>query len=81
MESVGYARLHAVRRCLHGMRAQELSQGRISRETGLSYNTVKKYFRRIEAEPLSATALNSDLRPKRALEARRNQTSSESGTP
>ncbi|MDQ3766909.1 MAG: recombinase family protein [Actinomycetota bacterium] len=32
------------------MRAKEFSQGRMARETGLSYNTVKKYLRRIEAE-------------------------------
>jgi DNA invertase Pin-like site-specific DNA recombinase len=35
---------------LAGMRAKEFSQGRMARETGLSYNTVKKYLRRIEAE-------------------------------
>lgn len=31
------------------MREQEFSQGRMSRETGLSYNTVKKYLRRLDA--------------------------------
>ncbi len=35
---------------LAGMREQEFSQGRISRETGLSYNTVKKYLKRLESE-------------------------------
>lgn len=34
---------------LAGMREQDFSQGRMSRETGLSYNTVKKYLRRLEA--------------------------------
>ena len=32
------------------MREREFSQGRMSRETGLSYNTVKKYLRRLGAE-------------------------------
>ncbi len=32
---------------LAGMREQEFSQGRMSRETGLSYNTVKKYLKRL----------------------------------
>jgi lambda repressor-like predicted transcriptional regulator len=35
---------------LIGMKKRRFSQGRISRETGLSYNTVKKYLKRIEAE-------------------------------
>ena len=35
---------------LASMKEREFSQGRIGRETGLSYNTVKKYLRRIEAE-------------------------------
>lgn len=36
------------------MRKQDYSQGRMSQETGLSYNTVKKYLRRLKAkaEPL-----------------------------
>ncbi len=33
---------------LGGMKEQGFSQGKISRETGLSYNTVKKYLRRLE---------------------------------
>lgn len=33
---------------LAGMRKREFSQGRMARETGLSYNTVKKYLRRLE---------------------------------
>ena len=33
---------------LAGMKEKEFSQGRMSRETGLSYNTVKKYLRRLE---------------------------------
>ncbi len=33
---------------LAGMKERDFSQGRMSRETGLSYNTVKKYFRRLE---------------------------------
>jgi DNA invertase Pin-like site-specific DNA recombinase len=32
------------------MKDREFSQGRMSRETGLSYNTVKKYLRRLESE-------------------------------
>ena len=32
---------------LVGMKEKEFSQGRMSRETGLSYNTVKKYLRRL----------------------------------
>lgn len=39
---------------LAGMRKREFSQGRMSRETGLSYNTVKKYLRRIESAQESA---------------------------
>lgn len=35
---------------LSGMKEREFSQGRMSRETGLSYNTVKKYLRRLELE-------------------------------
>ncbi len=35
---------------LAGMKKRQLSQGEISRETGLSYNTVKKYLERLEAE-------------------------------
>ena len=35
---------------LASMKDQDFSQGRISRETGLSYNTVKKYLRRLEVE-------------------------------
>ena len=31
------------------MKEQEFSQGRMSRETGLSYNTVKKYLKRLDA--------------------------------
>jgi hypothetical protein len=31
------------------MKEKEYSQGRMSRETGLSYNTVKKYLRRLAA--------------------------------
>ena len=34
---------------LSEMKEQEFSQGRMSRRTGLSYNTVKKYIRRIES--------------------------------
>ena len=34
---------------LAGMKEREFSQGRMSRETGLSYNTVKKYLKRLEA--------------------------------
>jgi transposase len=30
------------------MKEQGFSQGRMSRETGLAYNTVKKYLRRLE---------------------------------
>ncbi len=33
---------------LAGMREEEFSQGRMSRETGLSYNTVKNYLRRLQ---------------------------------
>jgi DNA invertase Pin-like site-specific DNA recombinase len=33
---------------LTGMKEQGFSQGRMSRETGLAYNTVKKYLRRLE---------------------------------
>jgi DNA invertase Pin-like site-specific DNA recombinase len=33
---------------LAGMREQDFSQGRMSRETGLSYNPVKKYLRRLQ---------------------------------
>ena len=33
---------------LTGMRELDFSQGRMSRETGLAYNTVKKYLRRLE---------------------------------
>ena len=33
-----------------GMKEQEFSQGKMSRETGLCYNTIKKYLRRLEAE-------------------------------
>lgn len=43
---------------LYRMRAKEFSQGRMVRETGLSYNTVKKYLRRIE----SAQELTDDAR-------------------
>jgi DNA-binding CsgD family transcriptional regulator len=32
------------------MKEREFSQGRMSRETGLSYNTVKTYLRRMETE-------------------------------
>jgi DNA invertase Pin-like site-specific DNA recombinase len=32
---------------LAGMKEREFSQGRMARETGLSYNTVKKYLRRL----------------------------------
>lgn len=32
------------------MKEQKLSQGRISRETGLSYNTVKKYLKRLDTK-------------------------------
>lgn len=35
---------------LAGMKEQAFSQGRMSRETGLSYNTVKKYLKRLEVE-------------------------------
>ena len=35
---------------LAGMKERQFSQGRMSRETGLSYNTVKKYLRRLDAE-------------------------------
>lgn len=35
---------------LTGMREQDFSQGRMSRETGLSYNTVKKYLTRLATE-------------------------------
>ena len=35
---------------LAGMRERAFSQGKMSRETGLSYNTVKKYLRRMDAE-------------------------------
>jgi DNA invertase Pin-like site-specific DNA recombinase len=34
---------------LAGMKERGFSQGRMSRETGLSYNTVKKYLRRMES--------------------------------
>ena len=34
---------------LTAMKEQEFSQGRMSRETGLSYNTIKKYLRTMEA--------------------------------
>ncbi len=33
---------------LAGMKEQDFSQGRMSRETGLSYNTVKKYLNRLQ---------------------------------
>ena len=33
---------------LDEMRRREFSQGRMARETGLSYNTVKKYLKRME---------------------------------
>lgn len=32
------------------MKEQGYSQGRMSRETGFSYNTVKKHLRRLESE-------------------------------
>jgi DNA invertase Pin-like site-specific DNA recombinase len=35
---------------LIGMKKRGFSQGRMTRETGLSYNTVKKYLKRIEAQ-------------------------------
>ena len=35
---------------LTDMKEQGISQGAMSRETGISYNTVKKYLRRVEAE-------------------------------
>ncbi len=35
---------------LESMRERESSQGRMSRETGLSYNTVKKYLKRLDAD-------------------------------
>ncbi len=35
---------------LAGMKEQEFSRGRMSRETGLPYNTVKKYLRRLGDE-------------------------------
>lgn len=38
---------------LAGMREREFSQGRMSRETGLSYNTVKKYLRRLRGGRLA----------------------------
>lgn len=34
---------------LSSMKEREFSQGRMSRETGLSYNTVEKYLRQLEA--------------------------------
>lgn len=34
---------------LAGMKGREFSQGRMSRETGLSYNTVEKYLKRLDA--------------------------------
>jgi transposase len=33
---------------LEEMKEQDYSQGRMSRETGLSYNTVKKYLGRLK---------------------------------
>ena len=33
---------------LAAMKEQRFSQGRMSRESGLSYNTVKKYLKRLE---------------------------------
>ena len=42
----GFARWTPV---LAEMKEREFSQGRMSRETGLSYNTVKKYLKRMEA--------------------------------
>jgi hypothetical protein len=33
------------------MKGKDLSQGRMSRETGVSYGTVKKYLRQMEAPP------------------------------
>lgn len=35
---------------LKEMKEQEFLQGKMSRETGLSYDTVKKYMRRLDAE-------------------------------
>ncbi len=37
-------------RVLAGMREQKFSQGRMARETKLSYNTVKKYLKRLDVE-------------------------------
>jgi putative DNA-invertase from lambdoid prophage Rac len=34
---------------LQGMKEREFSQGRMSRETGLSYNRVKKYLKRLDS--------------------------------
>ncbi|HJQ29733.1 MAG TPA: hypothetical protein VJ827_10350, partial [Rubrobacter sp.] len=34
---------------LAGMKDRGFSQGKMSRETGLSYNTVKKYLKRLGA--------------------------------
>ena len=42
----GFARWAPV---LAEMKEQEFSRGRMSRETGLSYNTVKKYLKRLDA--------------------------------
>jgi len=39
---------------LADMKEQQFSQGRMSRETGLSYNTVKKYLKRLEAPAVPA---------------------------
>ena len=36
---------------LTAMKEQEFSQGRMSRKTGLFYNTAKKYLRQMEASP------------------------------
>lgn len=33
---------------LAGLKERQLSQGEISRETGLSYNTMKKYLKRLQ---------------------------------
>jgi len=35
---------------LAGMKEREFSQGRMARETGLYYNTVKKYLGRLEGQ-------------------------------
>ena len=42
----GFERWESV---LAGMKERQFSQGKMARETGLSYNTVKKYLKRLDA--------------------------------